>query len=98
MCSQQYETTRSRNPQFIRKARGLIAAESQWVKEINRKRKEQKLLFKAERRKREKDYLLPQRSAVSDPPYIPGAMWLPLPLRKLEEAEAEEEEQKKLTD
>ncbi|XP_022783749.1 nitric oxide-associated protein 1-like isoform X2 [Stylophora pistillata] len=95
---ERYEATRKRNPQFITKARRLIPAESQWVEEITIKRKQQRLLFKVERRKREKEYNLLEGSAVSDPPNIPGASWLPLPRRKLEDAEEEEEELNKLTE
>ena len=95
---ERYEATRKRNPQFITKARRLIPAESQWVEEITNKRKQQRLLFKVERRKREKEYNLLEGSAVSDPPHIPGASWLPLPRRKLEDAEEEEEELNKLTE
>ena len=93
ISSSRFECTRKRNPQFISLARGQIAGESQWVKEIERKRKEQRFLFKAEKRSKVKDRNLLQRSAVSDPPAIPGAAWLPLPRRKLEE---EEEEKQKL--
>ena len=89
-----FECTRKRNPQFISQARGQISGESQWVKEIKRKRKEQRFLLKAEKQSRAKDRNLLQRSAVSDPPYIPGAMWLPLPRRKSEEEEEEEKEEK----
>lgn len=89
-----YEATRRRNPQFISQARGQIEGESQWIKEITRKRKEQRFLLKAEKRSKAKDKTLLQRSAVSDPPYIPGAMWLPLPREKLEQAEEDEEKRK----
>ena len=92
--SSRYECTRRRNPQFITQARGQIEGERQWVKEITRKRKEQRSLLKAEKRSKAKDKHLLQRSAVSDPPYIPGAMWLPLPRRKLEQQDEEEEKQK----
>ena len=94
ISSSRFQCTRKGNPQFISQARGQIAGESQWVKEIKRKRKEQRLLLKAEKQSRAKDRNLLQRSAVSDPPYIPGAMWLPLPRRKSKEEEEEEEEEK----
>jgi len=92
VSSSRFECTRKRNPQFISQARGQIAGESQWVKEIERKRKEQRFLLKAEKRRKAKDRNLLQRSAVSDPPYIPGAMWLPLPRGKIEEEEEEEKQ------
>ena len=94
ISSSRFECTRKRNPQFISQLRGQIAGESQWVKEIARRRKEQRFLLRAEKRSKENDRNLLQRSAVSDPPYIPGAKWLPLPRRKLEEEEEEEEEEK----
>ena len=92
VSSSRFECTRKRNPQFISQARGQIVGESQWVKEIERKRKEQRFLLKAEKRRKAKDRNLLQRSAVSDPPYIPGAMWLPLPRGKIEEEEVEEKQ------
>lgn len=94
--SSRFECTRKRNPQFISQVRGRIAGESQWVKEIERRRKEQRFLLRAEKRSKAKDRNLLQRSAVSDPPHIPGAKWLPLPRRKLEEEAEEEEEKQKL--
>lgn len=97
VSSSRFECTRKRNPQLISQVRGRIAGESQWVKEIERRRKEQRFLLRVEKRSKAKDRNLLQRSAVSDPPYIPGAKWLPLPRRKLEEeAEEEEEEEQKL--
>lgn len=65
------------------------------MKEVKRKRKQQRLLLKVEKRSKAKERNLLQRSAVSDPPYIPGAMWLPLPRRKLEGKEEEQEEQER---
>ena len=94
ISSSRFECTRKNNPQFVSQALGQIAGESQWVKEIERKRKEQRFLLRAEKRRKAKDRNLLQRSVVSDPPYIPGAKWLPLPRRKLEEEEEEEEEEK----
>lgn len=96
ISSSRFECTRKKNPQFVRQARGQIAGEAQWVKEIERKRKEQRFLLKAEKRRKVKDRNLLQRSVVSDPPYIPGANWLPLPRRKLDEVEEEEKEKQKL--
>lgn len=92
VSSSRFECTRKRNPQFISQARGQIAGESQWVKEIERKRKEQRFLLKDEKRRKAKDRNLLQRSAVSDPPYIPAAMWLALPRGKIEDEEEEEKQ------
>ena len=85
LCLERYEATRKKNPQFIRMVRGQPVGEFKWIQEVKRKRKEQRLLLKFEKRSRAADRNLLQRSAVSNPPQIPGAFGMPLPRGKLNE-------------
>jgi len=81
--AERYEATRKKNPQFISMARGQHGGELKWMQEIKRKRKEQRLLLKFERRSQAADRHLLQRSAASSPPEIPGAFGLPFSRGKL---------------
>ena len=83
-CAERYEATRKRNPQFISMARGRQhRGEFKWIQEIKKKRNEQRLLQKFEKRIKAADNNLLQRSAVSNPPLIPGAFGMSLPLGKM---------------
>ena len=81
--AERYQATRRKNPQLIKMARGQHLGEFKWMQEIKKKRQEQRLLLKFDKRSKAADRNLLQRSAVSNPPEIPGAFGMPLPRGKL---------------